>query len=246
MMAGLGWRMRALTGAGAWAAWAVGTTILISTGWQGGGVLAVFFVASTAVSRVLPPKVNAQDAKGDRRDAWQVLANGSVAAGGALFGLAEPALGMWLLTVSLAASASDTWATAVGTWSGKTPRDLRTGLSVAPGTSGGVTVPGTIGAIGGATVVATSGAVVAESLGLLLAGTLLGLLGMAVDSLLGGAAQGRFYCPECERPTERSVHRCGAPAILKKGWRWFSNDLVNFCAIAVAAFTGWAVWQWWP
>lgn len=243
-MAGLGWRLRALTGGGAWAAWAVGTAILVSTGWQGGVVLAVFFVASTAVSRILPPTTDTQDAKGDRRDAWQVLANGSVAGGGALFALQEPALGMWLLTVSLAASASDTWATAVGTWSGTTPRDLRTGRPVPPGTSGGVTIPGSVGAIGGAVIVATSGALVAASHRLLLAATLLGLLGMAVDSLLGGAAQGSFYCPECERPTERFVHRCGAPTILRKGWRWFSNDLVNFCAIAVAALAGWAVWHW--
>jgi uncharacterized protein (TIGR00297 family) len=243
-MAGLGWHLRALTGGGAWAAWAVGTTILVSTGWQGGAVLAVFFVASTGVSRVLPPKSDTHDAKGDRRDAWQVLANGSVAGGGALFGLVEPALGMWLLTVSLAASASDTWATAVGTWSGKTPRDVWSGRPVPPGTSGGVTLPGTVGAIGGAVIVATSGALVAESPRLLVGAALLGLLGMAVDSLLGGAAQGRFYCPECERPTERSIHRCGAPTILRKGWRWFSNDLVNFCAIAVTALAGWAVWQW--
>jgi uncharacterized protein (TIGR00297 family) len=243
-MAGLGWQLRALTGGGAWAAWAVGTTILISTGWQGAVVLAVFFIASTSVSRVLPPKTDTVDAKGDRRDAWQVLANGSVAGGVALFGLEEPALGMWLLTVSLAASASDTWATAVGTWSGKTPRDLWTGRPVPPGTSGGVTIPGSVGAIGGGVIVATSGAMVAQSHRLLLVATLLGLLGMAVDSVLGGAAQGKFHCPECERPTERGIHHCGAPTILRKGWRWFSNDLVNFCAIAVAALAGWVVWHW--
>jgi uncharacterized protein (TIGR00297 family) len=218
--------------------------VLIGTGWRGGVVLAVFFCASSGVSRILPASGEAGDAKGDRRDAWQVLANGSIAAAAALLGLREPGLGLWLLSVSLAAAAADTWATAVGTWSGRTPRDLWTGRVVPPGTSGGVTLPGSFGAMGGGTVVATTYALVADAPALLPALALLGVLGMAADSLLGAVVQGRFRCPACQRPSERTVHQCGTPTILEKGWRWFSNDLVNFCAIGFAASVGWAVWLW--
>jgi len=245
----MGWRLRALSAGGAAAAWAVGSAVLIGTGWRGGVVLAVFFFTSSGVSRILPAAGDIGDAKGDRRDAWQVLANGSMAAAAALLGRQEPALGLWLISVSLAAAAADTWATAAGTWSGRTPRDLWTGRHVRPGTSGGVTLPGSIGALGGALLVATTYALIAPAPARagLPAVTLLGvlgLLGMAADSLLGSIVQGKFRCPACERPSERTIHQCGTPTILEKGWRWFSNDLVNFCAIGIAASIGWAVWRW--
>ncbi len=184
------------------------------------------------------------DAKGDRRDAWQVLANGSFAAAAAALGIRSPELGLWLLTVSLVAAAADTWATAIGTWSGRTPRHLVTGRPVPLGTSGGVTVPGSAGAIAGAGIVALTYALVGSAPGLFPALILLGLLGMLADSLLGATVQGRFQCPTCRQPSERMVHRCGTPTRLEKGWRWFSNDLVNFCAIGLAVFAGWVVWSW--
>ena len=226
------------------AAWLVGSAILIGTGWRGGVVLAVFFFTSSGISRAFPAAGDVGDAKGDRRDAWQVLANGSIAAAAALLGLREPSLGLWLLSVSLAAAAADTWATALGTWSGRTPRDLWTGRHVPPGTSGGVTLPGSAGAMGGAAIVATTYALVSTAPALLPAVALLGLLGMAADSLLGAVVQGKFRCPACRRPSERTIHQCGTPTIVERGWRWFSNDLVNFFAIGIAASVGWAVWLW--
>ena len=206
--------------------------------------MAVFFFSSSGVSRILPPAGDLGDAKGDRRDAWQVLANGSIAAAAALVGLREPGLGLWLLSVSLAAAAADTWATAVGTWSGRTPRDLWTGRRVPPGTSGGVTLPGSIGAMGGGAIVATTYTLITDAPALFPTLALLGLVGMAADSLLGAVVQGKFRCPACQRPSERTIHRCGTSTILEKGLRWFSNDLVNFCSIGIAASLGWAVWLW--
>jgi uncharacterized membrane protein len=155
-LGGLGWRLRALSAGGAAAAWLVGSAILIGTGWRGGVVLAVFFFTGSGISRAFPAAGDVGDAKGDRRDAWQVLANGSIAAAAAL----------------------------------------------------------------------------------------LGLLGMAADSLLGAVVQGKFRCPACRRPSERTIHQCGTPTIVERGWRWFSNDLVNFFAIGIAASVGWAVWLW--
>ena len=72
------------------AAWLVGTLVLHGTGWEGGGVLAAFFVSSSLVSRGAP-RPPGLDPKGDRRDHRQVLANGGVAAAAALLGLRDPA-----------------------------------------------------------------------------------------------------------------------------------------------------------
>ena len=62
------------------------------------------------------------DAKGERRDGLQVLANGWAAGLGALLAPANSALGLWIVTTALAAAAADTWATAAGSWSQSDPR----------------------------------------------------------------------------------------------------------------------------
>jgi uncharacterized membrane protein len=68
------WRLGTLTRGGAVAAGMVGTAVVTGTGWSGGAVLAAFFVSSSAVGRLAPRP--ALDVKGERRDAWQVGANG--------------------------------------------------------------------------------------------------------------------------------------------------------------------------
>src|SRR5690606_341663 len=105
--------LRALTLTGAVAAALVGTAILWPTGWQGLAVLGVYFATTTLVSRLSSQVRPAQDqADTEARDHRQVLANGGWAAGGALLDFAVPGLGLWTVTVALAASAGDTWATA--------------------------------------------------------------------------------------------------------------------------------------
>ena len=90
-------RAGTLTRSGTVAAWMVGSAVLAGTGWQGGGVLAAFFVSSSLISRGAPAP-RGLDPKGERRDHRQVLANGGVAAAAALVGLHDTPLGLWLLT----------------------------------------------------------------------------------------------------------------------------------------------------
>ena len=110
--------------------------MLLGTGWAGGAVLAAFFVSSSVVGR-LAPRPGRLDAKGERRDALQVAANGGPAALGALLGLHEPALGLWLVTGSLAAAAADTWATSLGALSRTPPRRLLVGARSRPARAAG-------------------------------------------------------------------------------------------------------------
>jgi len=242
-VAALAWYAGTLTRSGAIVAAIVGLLVLTGTGWEGGAVLAAFFVSSNLVSRIGPPVPASGDAKGDRRDAWQVLANGGIAAAAAILPRVDPQLRLWLVTAALAAAAADTWATSVGLRSRRPPRLLWTRRQVPPGTSGGVTRAGFAAGVAGATIVAAVGATGTGLALLWPAGTLVGFLGMVVDSALGGALQGRFYCEQCKEPSEWPVHRCGMSTERTAGWRWLNNDMVNFLSTLAAALAAWIVWR---
>jgi uncharacterized protein (TIGR00297 family) len=244
LVAGTAWLAGTLTRAGALAAWSVGVLILLGTGWRGGAVLAVFFLAGNLISHVGLPRPPNLDAKGERRDLWQVYANGGVAAAAALIGLRQPELGLWLVTGTLAAAAADTWATSTGMWSSVEPRRLWFGPAVPRGTSGGATVFGTVGAAAGALIVAGSGALVSGMPLLLPVGTLIGFSGMVADSVLGALLQGSFHCPRCSEASEWPRHRCGASTIRKGGFAWLNNDGVNFLATIFACCCTIAIWAW--
>ena len=219
--------------------------VLFGSGWSGGAVLAAFFVSSNLVSRLVPAGApGTADAKGDRRDAWQVCANGGPAA---LLALAGSSLGdgrIWLVTASLASAAADTWATSLGGLSSKPPRLLWSGRRVPPGTSGGVSGLGNLGALSGAALVAGTGALVAGNASLFVPGMLIGFVGMLFDSLLGGTLQARFWCPQCETPSEWRRHRCGSRTVWKSGSSWMNNDVVNLLSTAMAGGLALAVWRW--
>jgi uncharacterized protein (TIGR00297 family) len=240
----MAWRAGTLSKSGTAAAWTIGLLILHGTGWAGGAVLAAFFVSSNLISRVGPRTPAVLDTKGERRDAWQVYANGGPAALVATVVGPDPILKIWLITASLAAAAADTWATAVGARSRVPPRLLWSGRQVAPGTSGGVTLAGFAGALVGAALVSATGAVAAGNTALVPAGTLIGFLGMSVDSAIGGAVQGRFLCPRCHEPSEWRVHRCGSPTEWKGGWKWLNNDGVNLLATALSCCAASVLWLW--
>ncbi len=231
---------RALTASGAVAATAVGSAVLTGTGWSGAAALGAFFVSSSLVSRRAPERSG--EAKGTCRDRRQVLANGGPAALGGLAGLAEPSLGLWMVTASLAAAAADTWATSLGAWSRQLPRHILTGQRVAHGANGGVTVLGTAGGLAGAVLVALAGGLAGRTPLLVPVAGLVGFSGMLADSLLGAAVQGRFRCPRCDEPSEWRVHRCGTATIGQGGWAWLDNDGVNAVATGAAALGGLAAW----
>lgn len=241
-IAGLGWRWRALDTGGGAAAVVVGTAVLAGAGWPGMAALGAFFAGASVVSRLAPDPGAHHGAKGTRRDAWQVLANGGAAALGALL----PGAGLWVVTASLAAAAADTWATSIGAWSRRPPRHLLSGRTVPAGSSGGVTWLGSAGAVVGAASVAAAAGVAAVAPGPLVAVAItIGTAGMLLDSLLGATLQGRFRCEACDESTERPMHRCGVPARRVGGLARLGNDGVNALATSAAALAGLAAWQLW-
>jgi uncharacterized protein (TIGR00297 family) len=234
-------RAGSLSTAGAVAATAVGTAA-VAAGWRWGALLVVYFVTSSLLSRAgaaeKARRTGGVVEKSGARDAVQVLANGGVfalcAVLAALVGapadarLAVAALG------ALAAATADTWATEVGTLLGGTPCSLVTLRRVPPGTSGAVTVVGTLAMIAGALFIAllARGLSLTSAVGLVAIG---GIAGAVADSLLGATIQERRWCDACALATERQVHDCGTATRLVGGLPWMDNDAVNLLATLVGA-----------
>jgi uncharacterized protein (TIGR00297 family) len=238
------WWAGTLTGSGAGAAGTIGFLVLYGTGWKGGAVLAAFFISSNLVSRLSPAPPAALDPKGERRDHWQVYANGALAGLAGGIGTGNFELGLWLVTCVLAAAAADTWATSFGTRSAGRARLIWSGRTVPAGTSGGMTAAGTTAAVAGAIIVSTTGAWAGGMPILLPTATLIGFGGMVVDSAIGALLQGRFHCSACNMASEWKVHRCGRATARTSGIAWLNNDVVNFLATGSAAAAGLATWYW--
>ena len=175
-------------------------------------------------------------AKGSRRDAAQVAANGGVAAACLAAWAVWPAAPLYGAFVgALAAAAADTWATEVGTWVGGPTRRLGVGPRVPPGTSGGVSLAGSAGALAGALSVALAATPFA-GLPVALGAAAGGLAGALADTALGATLQARYRAPDGSL-TERATAG-GAALPLAAGRRWLGNDGVNAVCTGVGAAVG--------
>ena len=240
-------RVRALSIDGAVAAAVVGTLALLA-GWKWGALLILYFASSSAMSRFGTNEKTARTRsvieKGGERDALQVLANGAVFAIAAALAVAAPehetrwvALGVGALAVS----ASDTWATEIGTFIGETPRSILSFAPVPLGMSGGVTLAGGIAAIAGAAFVALLATALAWPPRVAVAALVGGIVGSTLDSLLGATLQLRRRCDRCDCATERAVHDCGERTRRAGGIAWLGNDAVNLVCGAVGGLLALAI-----
>ena len=244
LVAYLAWRAHTLSSSGAVAAALEGAIIFGLGGLAWAVLLLAFFISSSGLSRAYKSKKRRMEekfSKGSQRDAGQVLANGGVASLFALIHflllLISPstanATQVWAWAAfagSLAAANADTWATELGVLSKATPRLITSWNPIETGTSGGVSLFGTLAAFSGALLLG----ILAFALSpqpewtVMVAVTLGGLAGSMVDSLLGATIQAIYWCPACEKETERfPKHLCGTPTTLRRGLPWMNNDWVN-------------------
>lgn len=243
-------RAGALNGPGVIAATILGTVVFAWGGWQWAVLLLVFFYTSSGLSRTFrarKAKYASDYAKGDRRDAAQVAANGAIAGIFVLLHAAAPGQTWpWIAFAgALAAANADTWATELGVFGGSKPRFITNlGREVEAGTSGGVSPAGTIAALGGSSLIGICAAVLEPSTGWqgAIAIALGGWAGSLIDSLLGATLQGIYYCPQDKRETERHpFHSCGAQTSLVRGYAWITNDWVNAGCTLTGALLAWAL-----
>jgi uncharacterized protein (TIGR00297 family) len=245
------YKLGALSASGAVAAAVVGGTIFGFGGWPWAALLLLFFISSSLLSRAFSRRkkeMQEKFAKGSRRDYGQVLANGGLGAVLAIAFWFEPdRVWLWIAFAgSMAAVNADTWGTEVGGLSSTSPRLITNGKVVANGTSGGVTFVGYLASLGGAGLIGIAAALftpAAPGIEVLFAIIFGGLAGATIDSVLGATVQGVYYCPSCDKETERfPKHHFGAETSQLRGWRWLNNDLVNLaCSLfgAGVAVLGW-------
>jgi uncharacterized protein (TIGR00297 family) len=234
-------RAGSLSPSGAVAATVVGTAAA-AAGWRWGALLVLYFVTSTLLSRLgsaeKARRTSGVVEKGGSRDAIQVLANGGIFALCAMLAPVATSPVAATLTIAalgaLAASTSDTWATEIGTLVGGRPRSLLTLQRVPHGTSGAVSLAGTLAMITGALFLAAA----ARALSLtsaVVAVTVAGITGAVADSMLGATLQERRWCDRCAQSTERRVHDCGADTRLAGGQPGLDNDAVNLVSTLIGA-----------
>jgi uncharacterized protein (TIGR00297 family) len=227
-VAGFAYWRNALKLDGAVAATGIGAVVFARGGVRCAAALLAFFVSSSVLSRIGRSRKQGSElaqAKGARRDAWQVLANGGFATLSIAAGQRHAFVG------ALAAASADTWATELGLLARGQPRLITTLAPVPAGMSGGVTLEGLAASAAGALVVGLAAGRVRTAL-------IAGVGGSLLDSVLGATAQAAYWCDACQQPSEAPVHRCSARTRRVKGIEQVNNDVVNAAATFAGAVIG--------
>ena len=237
LIALLAWRTHALSASGGLAAALTGGLIFGLGGFTWAAILLTFFVSSSMHSRMYTKRktsLNEKFAKGHQRDWGQVLANGGLGTMLAMITFLYPEQNWpWIAYIgAMAAVNADTWATELGILNPGKPRLITSGKPVEKGSSGGISLYGYFAAFGGAALIGLVAVLIQyeqSPLQLLISIIIGGLLGSTVDSILGATIQAIYFCPSCDKETERHPqHTCGTATVYYRGWRWLNNDWINF------------------
>ncbi len=169
----LGWRGRTVTASGALTGFVIGTAIYLGAGWPGWTLLIVVFVGVAIATRAGYTRkaiVGIAEEHGGRRGPGNAIANTGIAAWAAFIALGaiRPDAPLLAMTAALVTAAADTVASEVGKAWGKTTWLVVGWRRVPPGTSGAVSLEGTLAGVGASIVFGLA----AVGLGLIPAGRL--------------------------------------------------------------------------
>jgi uncharacterized protein (TIGR00297 family) len=211
-------------------------TLIFSLGsWKWTIPIFLFFFLSSLLSVIRKNHNKSVDEffnKTGRRDYAQVLANGGLSGLLVIFYYFFKSELIYCVFVSCtAAVCADTWATEIGTFFDAKTVNIISSMVVPQGESGGISIPGLIGSVLGASIISASSLfwINAFQADFFLIMTAAGVFGSIVDSFLGATLQAKYECTVCEIKTERLIH-CNMETELKSGYEWFSNDVVNLMA----------------
>jgi uncharacterized protein (TIGR00297 family) len=228
-----GWKTKNLSFSGAISAFIMGIVITHFYHWRGLLLIGAFFLSSSLWSKLFSSskkEIEGRLAKTSVRDWQQVAANGGPSV---LFILLFHFTGndWWLYSfaAAVAAANSDTWASEIGPLSKESPLSIRSFRRVEKGTSGAVSLIGTIASIAGAFFIALLFFLFVGSFNwpmfILIAAA--GFSGNVLDTVAGAFWQAEFSCVVCNSTTESAVH-CGTATVQTKGYAWLNNEAVNF------------------
>ena len=263
LIAGVAWRAGALSRSGAWAAAVVGGMVFGLGGLTWAVLLLTFFVSSSVLSRAFVHRksgLGEKFSKGNRRDWGQVVANGGV--GIMLVVIPILPVGYWPhewfqfwpwvgYAGAMAAVTADTWGTELGVLSRRPPRLITNGRRVERGTSGAISLLGSLASLFGSTLIGLVACLIVIAaepchiavLPVFASVTIGGVSGSFLDSLLGATMQANYYCPVCEKHTEHHpLHTCGTGTTHVRGSRWLNNDWVNFFTSLVGTIVALGTW----
>lgn len=221
----IGWLARTVTIPGALTGACIGTVVVAGAGWAGWTVLMLTFLVASACTRIGHARKAAAgiaEDRGGRRGPGNAIANTGLAAWASALaiGVPDPTPAWLVATAALATAGSDTVASEIGKAYGKTTWLVTRFTRVPPGTTGAVSVEGTIAGLLAAALLAGAGA----WLGLVAAWTV-GLI--AIAATLASLAEGVLGATLEDR------------GIL-------NNDTLNFVNASIGAALTFGVWRWWP
>jgi len=237
----LSYHLKFLTLSGAIAAVIIGTLVFGGGGLPWAIPLLVFFFSSSILSGLRSPAdtFNVFE-KSSRRDAWQVVANGGAGAMLVVASFLHNVEGLYVAYLgSLAAVTADTWATEIGMRTEGKTVSLISFRPVPPGTSGGVSLVGTLSGIFGALVLSLSVLwYMQRPAQFLVIFVVSGFVGSMIDSILGATIQAQRRCTVCGKIVEGRLH-CSVATSFHRGIRWLTNDWVNVACSFSGALAAW-------
>ena len=244
-----GYQFGLLTKSGAFLTILVGSTVVYALDSEGLVLLLLFFGSSSLLSKIGKARKQSVDQiveKDGARDGWQVLANGGTAMLASIGVVLTNEFDFLLVfLIVIAASNADTWASEIGPLSKKEPISIRTFKPVLRGTSGGVSLLGTLATIIGALFIATAGDILFDlSVKQWLIVAAGGVLGSMLDTVLGGTVQRKYRCQICGKETEKKIHH-GTTTQYVRGWKWLGNDAVNYLSSTLAGLIGFMLYRLW-
>jgi uncharacterized protein (TIGR00297 family) len=219
-VAAAGYAARTVTLAGAIGGAVIGIAIYASLGWQGWTLLFVTFIAASVASRTglaRKQRLGIAEERGGRRGPGNAIANTGVAAIAAvLAGLdVHPDAARLAFVAALVTGGSDTIASEIGKAIGRHTVSITTLRPVPPGTSGAMSIEGTLAGVAGALGLGALAAALGIAPWTALAPIVIGATaGSLLESWLGATLEG--------------------PGIL-------NNDVLNFINTAAGAFVAVAI-----
>lgn len=223
-VAAAGYAARTVSAAGAICGVVIGIAVFVSLGWQGWALLLITFIAASVASRAgLTRKecLGIAEARGGRRGPGNAIANTGVAAVAALLaGLdVHPEAARLAFAAALVTGGSDTIASEIGKAFGRRTFSVTSLSPVPPGTTGAMSVEGTLAGVAGALALASIAAALHIVGYAMLVPIVVGATaGSLLESWLGATLEG--------------------PGIL-------NNDVLNFINTATGVFVALAVASAW-